>query len=489
MANRLSEIRARQAELQPEIARLSSIEDITPEDDTTLTDHLREWGELDVEEQPLVVREAAVQAALGATVVRSDGDGAAAVGAERASFNAIIRPGNDEIYDLRSLRDISEDRHAGELRDRASRAIEAAPRFMTDAHRETALSHLEHDAYVDKNGNVVEGEKARWMLQHGSPAYHDAFREYLRTPHAGPTQGRAERAAMSLTGANGGFLVPFTLDPTVILTNDGSIDPFRAISTVKTITTDDWNGITSAGVTAEWIAEATEVADASPTFAQPSIPVFKADAYIQGSMEVVADSGVSGEISMLIADAKANLEATAHATGNGTTQPQGVVTALQLVTASRVAGTSGAAGAADFVVGDIYAVDNDMGSRFRPGASWVANKVILNKVRRFGEGSNGSNAAFWADLGQGLPPELIGYPAYQSSAMDSSIVSGSNDDILILGDFRYGNYIIDRMGLELQFNPMVLGSNRRPTGEVAWVAFWRTGGEVVAPQAFRMLRV
>jgi HK97 family phage major capsid protein len=480
MANRLTEIRARLAELQPEIARLSTIEDITPEDDASLTEHLREFGELQTEEQPLVVREEAVRSALDATVVRSDGDGAAGVEAARASFNTIVRPSNDDVYDLRSLRDISEDRHAGELRDRALRAIEHGP-HMSDAHKETAVAH------VDRGD--LRGDKARWILEHGSPAYHEAFQDYLRHPHAGPTQGRADRAAMSLTGANGGFLVPFTLDPTIILTNDGSIDPFRAISTVKTITTDDWNGVTSAGVTAEWIAEATEVADASPTFAQPSIPVFKADAYIQGSMEVVADSGVSGDIAMLIADAKANLEATAHATGNGTTQPQGVVTALQLVTASRVAGTSGAAGAADFVVGDIYAVDNDMGSRFRPGASWVGNKAILNRIRRFGEGSNGSNAAFWTDLGRGLPPELIGYPVYQSSAMDSTIVSGSNDDILILGDFRYGNYIIDRMGLELQFNPMVLGSNRRPTGEVAWVAFWRTGGEVVAPQAFRMLRV
>jgi HK97 family phage major capsid protein len=60
---------------------------------------------------------------------------------------------------------------------------------------------------------------------------------------------------------------------------------------------------------------------------------------------------------------------------------------------------------------------------------------------------------------------------------------------LILGDFRRGYKIVDRMGLELQYNPMVLGSNRRPTGEVAWVAFWRVGARAVDPNAFRMLRV
>src|SRR5687767_14309201 len=108
---------------------------------------------------------------------------------------------------------------------------------------------------------------------------------------------------MSLTGANGGYLVPFTLDPTIILTNTGMVDPFRQISTVKTIATDDWNGVSSAGVTAEWLAEATEAADASPTFTQPSITVHKASAYLQASFEMSMDSGIGDDVTMLIADA------------------------------------------------------------------------------------------------------------------------------------------------------------------------------------------
>lgn len=475
--SRINDIRARQAELQPEITRLSTTEDITAEDNERLDGMLAEWDTLEVELAPLVERQERIERVAAATVVRESGDGAAAVSRARESFNVISRPSADEVFDIRS---IGGERAPLELRDRASRAIELAPKFVTDAHRESAQRIVDTD---DR-----QGSKARWILEHGSPAYHEAFYEFMRNPHAGPTQGRGDRAAMSLTGANGGFLVPFTLDPTIILTNDGAENPFREISTIKSITTDDWNGVTSAGVTAEWIAEATEVADGSPTVAQPSITPVKADAYIQGSMEVVADSAISGEISGLIADAKARLESAAFAVGNGTTQPQGIVTALQLVTASRVAGSSGAAGAADFVVADVYAVDNALPPRHRNNASWVAEHSTYNRIRQFATGT-GPQHGFWTDLGGGRPPLLLGYNTYKSSSMDSTIVSGSNDDILILGDFRRGFYIVDRMGLELQFNPLVLGSNRRPTGEVAWVAFWRVGSEAVDPNAFRMLRV
>ena len=58
--------------------------------------------------------------------------------------------------------------------------------------------------------------------------------------------------------ANGGYLVPFTLDPTIILTNAGITGNIRAISSQVTIATDNWNGVSSAGVTGEWTAEAAE---------------------------------------------------------------------------------------------------------------------------------------------------------------------------------------------------------------------------------------
>lgn len=397
-------------------------------------------------------------------------------GARDAGFQ--IRTDRNPWEGLEEVR-TNPDAHARgtELRGRAQKAIESA-RYADDSHRESAGRLVEQ--------GDSDGARAQHILDHSSPEYVEAFHRSMRLGRV-DTTGLSARAAMSLTGANGGLAVPQHLDPSIILTNSGATDPFRGISTVKTIAVDQWDGLSSAGVTAEWIAEATEVADASPTFTGPTITPAKADAYIQGSLEVVADSALSGELSMLISDAKFRLEATAHAVGSGSNQPVGIVTALGLTTASRVAGSSGAAGAADLVAADIYALDNDLGDRYRANAHFVGNKVTWNTVRQFGTANN--YHAFWTDFGGGLPSQLIGYPVHSASAMDSTIVSGSNDDVIVLGDFKAGYYIVDRMGLELVYNPLVLGSNRRPTGEVGWVAFWRTGADSVNDDAFRMLRL
>lgn len=386
----------------------------------------------------------------------------------------------DPFEGLDELRYAPTEVAATEYRGRALKAIERA-RYVADSHGESAAKLVEH--------GDPKGLRAQYIVEHDGPEYVDGFMRYMRNPGGGiayATRNMSERAAMSLTGANGGVAVPQFLDPSVILTNSGAVDPFRGISRVETIPVKTWEGVSSAGVTAEWVAEATEVADASPTFAQPTVDAHKADAYIQGSIEVIADSALSGELAGLISDAKFRLEATAHAVGSGSGQPVGIVTALGLTTASRVAGSSGAAGAADLVAADIYALDNDLGDRWRDNAVFVGHKAIWNRVRQLG--TSNTYHAFWTDFGGGLPSQLIGYDVYRSSAMDSTIVSGSNDDVIVLGDFSQ-YLLVDRMGMEMVYNPLVLGSNRRPTGEVGWVAFWRHGADSLVDDAFRMLRL
>jgi HK97 family phage major capsid protein len=112
-----------------------------------------------------------------------------------------------------------------------------------------------------------------------------------------------EQRVMNLTDTAGGFLVPLTVDPAVLLTSNGSINPLRQIARVVQTATDAWSGITSAGVTAEWVAEADEVADASPTLANPSIPVRKGDAFVPFSFEIEGDAvDFLSELSRLLVD-------------------------------------------------------------------------------------------------------------------------------------------------------------------------------------------
>jgi HK97 family phage major capsid protein len=339
-----------------------------------------------------------------------------------------VEPWTESVRDMRP----------GELRSRALAAIETAT-GVDDNGRESATQ------IVDNNVDDTQAEISRHIVATSRPDYSTAIRRWMRNPQGGAAtwteQERAAvrevsetRTALSLTNANGGFLVPFELDPTIILTNASSINPIREISRVVQTTTNVWHGVSSAGVTAEWLAEAAEASDASPSFTQPSVTAHRAAAYLQASLEVAQDSNIGDQIAVLIADAKANLEATAFATGNGVTQPFGVVSATS-GSGPRIAGSSGAAGAAgaaDLVVADTYAMANQLPPRYRQNSSWLGEQTTFNKLRSLG---TSLGQQYWAQLDAALPALLLGRPVYQSSAYDASIVSGSNDDVLTLGDF------------------------------------------------------
>jgi HK97 family phage major capsid protein len=466
--NPLEEARARLQALTDEVTELAGLETLTDEQDArfkSLVDSEVDQARERVE--ALEAREAKV-----AEIKRFAAD------ARNVEAPAETRGGKikSDPYDLENVRFDSTRARTQELRARAHDAIESAPEYVSDEARSQAAAHLDRDS---------SGDVAEHYLRTGSPEYVDAWTHYMTTGSFRSSDGEVNRAALSTTAANGGFLIPFHLDPTVILTNTGTVNPFRAVSRVDTITSNVWHGITSAGVTAEWTAEAAEVTDASPTFGQPSVTPVRADAYVQASFEVVRETNVASQIAMLIADAKDNLESSAYATGTGSTQPTGLVTKLQATTASRVAGTSNG----NFVIGDIYELVNNLPARHQRTCAWLAHWAMYNKVRSFGAGNTG-DGAFWTDLNGDTPPQLLGKPVYESSVMTSSLstATASNDDILVLGNFsRF--LIVDVMGLETVYNPLVIGSNRRPTGEVGWAAFWSTGSDCLDTGAFRLLRV
>jgi HK97 family phage major capsid protein len=355
---------------------------------------------------------------------------------------------------------------------RAKAAVDTAPKHLADDSREKVTALLEDE------GKQAVGI-ARHMLLTGSDEYHREFQEYIQ--NRGAYAGEAMRAALSLTDANGGYLVPFTLDPTIILTNSGIAGSIRSISTTKTIVTDSWNGVTSAGVTAEWLGEGTQAADATPTFGQPTITPRKAAAWVFGSYEVLADSGFASELQMLLADAKIRLEEAAFATGNtGATVPRGVVAAVAAVTASLVSSAT----ITSFVVGDVYRVADALRPRDASQASWIANKGIFSKIRQM---DTSGSSAFWANLGMSTPNQLLGQPVYECSTMGAVITTSAN--ILLAGNFKQ-YYVVDRVGMSVLYEPMVKSTNaNRPTGQAGWFAFWRVGADAVDPDAFRLLHL
>lgn len=365
---------------------------------------------------------------------------------------------------------------ASELRARALDAIERMP-LASDKVRNAATE------LVERSGGTTG--LSEQVLVSSSPGYMGAFANIVRSQGQFAALTVEEQAAisraMSLTDSAGGFLVPFQLDPTVILTANGSFNEVRKIARVVRATGDVWHGISSAGVSASWDTEAEEVSDDSPTLAQPSIPIYKAQAYVQTSYEVAADApSLADEIARMIAFEKDSFESQAFVTGTGSGQPTGIVTAL-------TGGSSVVASAATdtFAVGDVYALSDALPHRYAANASWLAHRAIYSKVRQF---DTYGGSALWGQLAEAQGATLLGRPAYAAEAMDGTVTALANNYVAIFGDFS--NYVIaDRVGATMRYIPDTFGPNGRPTGQSGWLCYWRVGADSVNDAAFRMLNV
>lgn len=457
--------------LRAEIVELDAVEAPTEEQTTRFAAAIEEFDARKAELDEAVAREEKIEAIRTAMVNPANverGFHAPEVNVKRDSFENLDAVARGYVP-------------AAEVKARALNVIEdSKARNFTDAQRERVTELVEGHAGI-----------ARHVLLTGSDAYRSAFETLMRHPEQGMMmldgeQLAAVRAALSNTGANGGYTVPFLLDPTIILTNDGATNPIRGLATVVTGTSDDWNGVTSAGVTAEWLGEGSEAADASPTVGQVNIPAIKASAYVFSSYEQEADGQLVSQLPRLIADAKDRLEAAAFATGAGSTSaPEGVVTGVTAVTASRISPTTGGTFTSASIA-DVYKVANGLTPRSASNASWAANKVVLNIIRQQAAAQT-SGEGIWNDFALGTPSKLLGSPVYEASSMASSMTTGSN--VLLAGDFKAGFYIYDRVGVEMRYLPVVTGSNGRPTGQSGWFSFWRVGSKVVDANAFRVLKL
>lgn len=395
-------------------------------------------------------------------------------GDQRESGPTVIKRSADrDLYDIEGAGRSTSNR---DIVERAMTAVERnSERSYTDEQRDATTRLLERST---KHTPKI----AEYILTTGSPEYQAEFESFVQT------QGRSfgpllQRAAMSLTTANGGAMVPYILDPSVMLTNTGVNNPVRQAARVETIAgANEWRGVTSAGVTAEWLAEGSQSADASPTFAQPAIPTFKGAAYLFGSYEVLADSGFASQVQTLIADAKDRLEGTAFVTGNGTTAPQG------FITGKVAAGSLVASATTDtFAVADVYSTQAGLAPRFRNSRSaWMAHVSIMNRIRQF---DTGGGSSLWAQLAAAAPANLLGQPIYETSDMDGTITALADNYVLAYGDWQSAYIVVDRVGVEVYYDNLVLGANQRPTGQAGFFAFWRTGGEVVVPEAISLLNV
>jgi HK97 family phage major capsid protein/HK97 family phage prohead protease len=494
----LEELHARHAEIQARLQEISAEWGVRALDADTSV----EFDELAEERSAIEERVADVEQRL--KVVGETAKDERKVEREPVgrSFQAPKSRLPDNIHDIEAYRVNARTaaEHTMLLRDGAMRSVEGAD-FPTARSREEVQTHIERLLRTIDEPNEALGksgsELARRILLTGSEVYRRAFGKFVLGRPMSPEEQRALSFTSAATGA---AAVVYQLDPTIVPTSNSSVNPMRAIARVETISgTNEFKFVTSGAITAAYGAEATEATDNAPTLAQPDIIVEKAQAYVPFSIEIGQDWGaLETEMGALFQDAKDDLEATKFllGAGHGSTEPKGLIVGATATT------TAGGVGA--FAIADLYKAWEALPPRFRPRAQWIANLFTFDKVRQF-DTAGGSGVWQWktslnggqlaADLasnpslGRGgssgnLGALLLGRETNEATAMVAALTTGSK--ILVVGDMRYF-VIVDRIGMDVEVVPLVVGTNHRPTGQRGLYAYWRNSSEVLSAAAFQVL--
>lgn len=386
----------------------------------------------------------------------------------------------------------TDDPFGGVRRMSVPEARDQALRLLDDR---TVSAHLRSDQKDEVERQIRKNtDIARRILVTENEDYRTAWMKLVTQPQPILTEGenRAVQAFMEYramsegTTTAGGFGVPVFIDPSIIMTAQGTDNPFLELAKQVDVNTNQWKGVSSAGVTWHFnYAEGSAVSDDSPTLAQPTVPIYMARGFLPYSIELGQDyPGFADEMATLLGAGYDELLVDKFTRGAGVSnlEPTGILTALSANTNVRVALTTGGTVGAP----DPYKVWQALPQRFRRNASWMMSVATNNAIRQLGTAN--VYHAYTVNLPEAWTDTLFRRSVRESPYMpDNTTSTTSTIGIAVVGDFS--NYLIARRGgMSVELVPMLFDvTNNRPTGQRGWFAYSRVGGGSINDLGFRLL--
>jgi HK97 family phage major capsid protein len=326
------------------------------------------------------------------------------------------------------------------------------------------------------------GPRSYLSLQHKH-----AFDGYVRRGDTRQLQGLEEKALSGTAASDGGYLVPPEVEAAVnrSLRN---VSPIRALAMVRQVSSSVYKKpFAVTGIGTGWVGEAAPRPQTStPTLDALTFPTMELYAMPAATQALLDDSAVN--IDQWIADevhlAFAQQEGTAFVTGDGITQPKGLLTYDTVaqsawtwgklgVINTGVAGGFPTAAPSDKLMDLVYAIK----AGYRSNATFLMNRATQSVIRKM---KDGMGHYLWAPGGQpGEAPTILGFPVAESEDMPDV---AANSLSLAFGDFRRGYLVVDRVGIRVL---------RDPYSAKPYVLFYttkRVGGGVQDFDAIKLLK-
>lgn len=404
----------------------------------------------------------------------------------RAKQEKLVADARSALADIKD--DTAEDR-ATELNGQHDRAMAEYDRLEARIAREQKLAEREAElnAADDRRPNgedraVVPGASEKTDAE----KYADAFRTFVRggrsslsAEQRGVLKQYEDRAQSVGTPSAGGYLVPVIFQEELVKSLkawgpmlDPGVTRMLTTATGAALTFPTMNDTANTGAI---IAENTQVSLAEIAFGTKTIDAFK---YTSGvvlvSDELLQDSVL--DVEAVIRDAMSErigrIANTHLTTGDGSSKPNGIVTA-----ATAVEGSDDVTVTFDDLIDLEHSVDPAY--RSDPSCKWMFNDSTLKALRKI---KNLEGDYIWqpADVRAGAPAQILGY----GYAINQAVASiGASAKPVVFGAFN--KYIVRNVK---EFAIKRLVERYADYGQVGFIGFTRFDGELLDAAAVKVLQ-
>ncbi|HEX2020256.1 MAG TPA: phage major capsid protein [Aurantimonas sp.] len=354
-----------------------------------------------------------------------------------------FREANDERLGAIEKR-MSADVLTEEKVDRIGRALDEQERRM----ERLALKQLRPPLGGDESGGGRAAPSERKQ----------AFERYVRGGDERELRRLEEKAMSSLTGADGGFLVPDETE-TEIGRRLAAISPIRSIASVRTVSAAVLKKpFAVTGAQTGWVGETeTWPQTTAPQLAELSFPTMELYAMPAATNALLDDAAVDIDrwIGEEVEQAFAAQESAAFVGGDGVNKPSGFTTYPTVDEAAWAWGSVGtipsgmdggfASGtAADVLIDLVYALK----AGYRQNASFVMNRRTQAALRKIKDADG--NYLWQPPASAGARATLMGFPMVEAEDMPD-MAAGAK--AIAFGDFARFYLIVDRQGVRVLRDP------------------------------------
>ncbi len=321
------------------------------------------------------------------------------------------------------------------------------------------------------------GEIETKRMSGSTSEYSKAFDGYLRK---GLDAGLQTKALSVGSDPDGGYLVTATMSQKITKAIFET-SPMRDLASVETISSDSLDIIDDHNdVTSGWTSETASISETTTAqIAKRNIPTFALYAQPKATQKLIDDAAIDIEswLADKIADNFSRKENTAFISGDGVSQPRGILTYAAGTTWGTIeqinSGTS-ATVTADGLIKIYYGLKD----AYSKNATFLMNRTSVQAVRLL---KDTTNQYIWQPgLALGQPDTLMGVPVKMASDMPVAAASSLS---VAVGDFKSAYQIVDRQGIQVL---------RDPFTEKPYVKFYttkRVGGDVVNFDAIKLLKL